>query len=97
MNGVIEPPLDAFEEKLTVTPLWFEVKALGKVARIGANLLSMEADEAIAEELGIDVQSAWRIRQRLLETYWPETLDEVRCLFPKIVGEDNNVKLAILS
>ena len=97
MTGIVEPPLDAFEEKLTVTPLWFEVKALGKVARIGANLLSMEADKVIAEELGIDVQAAWRLRQRLLETYWPETLDEVRYLFPKIVGEDNNVKLAILS
>jgi len=97
MTGVVEPPLDAFEERLTVTPLWFEIKALGKVAQIGADLLSMEADKAIAEELGIDAQTAWRIRQRLLETYWPESLDEVRCLFPKIVGEDNNVKLAILS
>jgi hypothetical protein len=97
MTGIVEPPLDAFEEKLTVTPLWFEVKALGKVVQIGADLLSMEADKAIAEELGIDVQTAWRIRQRLLETYWPETLDEVRCLFPKIVGEDSNVKLAILA
>ena len=97
MTGIVEPPLDAFEERLKVEPLWFEVKALGKIAQIGADLLSMEADKAIAEELGIDVQTAWRIRQRLLETYWPETLDEVRCLFPKIVGEDNNVKLAILS
>lgn len=69
----------------------------GKSIKIFCDLLSGEADRLIAEKLGIELKEAWKIKHQALDNWWPKSLDEMRGLFPQIVGEDDNVKLLTLA
>jgi hypothetical protein len=70
--------------------------------KLRENIFSMEAVQRFAEELRlktgeeVDGVKAWSILKYLRDS-WRPSLDEVRRLFPAIVGEDDNIKLAILS
>jgi len=89
--------VEDFEERLRVEPGRFVISALGKRVEIPFNLFSTDADLFIAEKLGVAPLEAWSLKNQIINNYWPEDLDEVRNLFPKIVGEDDNVKLAVLA
>jgi len=67
----------------------------GRVALIFDDIMSSEADFEIAEKLGITPTEAWKLKQEALEKWWPRTLDELRLLFPQVIGEDENIKLVI--
>ncbi|MEM2689935.1 MAG: hypothetical protein QXI27_04745 [Nitrososphaerota archaeon] len=69
----------------------------GGSAVIFADILSLEANQRIAAQLSIPLDEAWKLKREALDQWWPKDLDEVRRLFPRIVGEDDNVKLLILS
>jgi len=61
------------------------------------DVLSVEADTIISEKFGLESKKeAWKLKTQALEE-WPKNLDDVRRLFPQIIGEDDNIKLAILS
>ena len=61
------------------------------------DILSGNADTIISEKLGLEPKrEAWKLKAQALEN-WPQTLDDVRKLFPEIIGEDDNVKLMILA
>ena len=64
-------------------------------ALIFDDIMSSEADFEIAEKLGITPTEAWKLKQEALEKWWPRTLDELRLLFPQVIGEDENIKLVI--
>ncbi|MEM2189738.1 MAG: hypothetical protein QXG35_10490, partial [Nitrososphaerota archaeon] len=61
------------------------------------DLLSSEFDQWLANQLGIAPAEAWKLKHELLADWAPRNMDEVRRLFPRIVGEDDNVKLMILA
>ena len=67
-----------------------------RAAFIFDDILGLQANDVIAEKLGVSKVEAWKIRNSALSS-WPQNLDDVRRLFPQIVGEDDNVKLAILA
>jgi DNA-binding transcriptional regulator YhcF (GntR family) len=87
-------PCDA---RLELSPNGWEIYYNGKHAVVFDDIYSIEADHEIAKQLGIDVKEAWRLKNKLLEGWRPRTLYECRLLFPKIVGEDGNVKSMILA
>jgi len=89
-------PLEAFEEKLTLTQDGWVIQYNGKKGVLFDDILSIESNTLLAEQLGITPMEAWVLKNRLLEL-WPQSLDDVRNLFRGIVREDSNVKLAILS
>ena len=59
------------------------------------DILSLEADDIIAKEFGVSKAEAWKLRSSALDKWWPKSLDELRLLFPKVIGEDENIKLII--
>ena len=65
--------------------------------KLFCDILSLEADQQIAEEFGIELKEAWKLKHQVLDNWWPSDLDEMRRLFPQIVGENDNVKLLILA
>ncbi|MEM4021065.1 MAG: hypothetical protein QXI18_01635 [Nitrososphaerota archaeon] len=69
----------------------------GGEIRYTGDLLSDEFNRWLAEKLGIPPGEAWKLKEKDIDQWWPRNLDEVRRLFPRIVGEDDNVKLLILS
>jgi len=69
----------------------------GREIRYSGDLLSSEFDRWLAEKLGISPAEAWKLKKEAIDQWWPRNLDEVRRLFPNIVGEDDNVKLLILA
>ena len=69
----------------------------GKRVEIMTDILSMEADKIIAEKFRVPLAEAWKLKHQALEAWWPQNLDEVRNLFPMIIGESDNVKLAVLA
>jgi DNA-binding Lrp family transcriptional regulator len=89
-------PLDAFEEKITLTQDGWIVQFNGKRAILFNDILSIESNTLIADQLGITPMEAWALKNKLLEA-WPQNLNDVRNLFGAIVREDSNIKLAILS
>ncbi|MEM4498013.1 MAG: hypothetical protein QW692_04205 [Nitrososphaerota archaeon] len=58
--------------------------------------MSSQFDQWLAEQLEITPIEAWKLKNQLVEDWRPENLEEWRLLFPKIVGEDSNVILALL-
>ena len=66
-------------------------------ALIFDDIMSSEADFEVAEKFGIIPAEAWKLKQEALKKWWPQSLDEIRLLFPQVVGEDENIKLAILA
>jgi hypothetical protein len=89
-------PLEAFEEKLTLTQDGWIIGSNGKQAILFDDVFSIESNIELAKQLGITPQEAWSLKNRLLGT-WSPSLDELRSLFCGVVGETQNVKLAILS
>jgi len=80
-----------------------ELTSEGWLIRIGdealrcvGDVLSSEFDQWLAEQLGITPIEAWKLKNQLVEDWRPENLEKWRLLFPKIVGEDSNVILALL-
>ncbi|MEM3921311.1 MAG: hypothetical protein QXG25_00270 [Nitrososphaerota archaeon] len=69
----------------------------GGEIRYTGDLLSDEFNRWLAEKLGIPPGEAWKLKEKDIDQWWPRNLDEVRRLFPNIVGEDDNVKLLILA
>ncbi|RLE78839.1 MAG: hypothetical protein DRJ51_08875, partial [Thermoprotei archaeon] len=69
----------------------------GKRVEIMTDILSIEADKIIAEKFRVPLAEAWKLKHQALEAWWPSNLDEVRNLFPMIIGESDNVKLAVLA
>ena len=66
-------------------------------ALIFDDILSGNADSTIMEKFGLEPKrEAWKLKAQALEE-WPQNLDDVRRLFPEIIGEDDNVKLMILA
>ena len=66
-------------------------------ALIFDDFLSGNADSIISEKFGLEPKKeAWKLKAQALEN-WPQSLDDVRKLFPKIIGENDNVKLMILA
>ncbi|MEM0233238.1 MAG: hypothetical protein QXL22_04380 [Candidatus Nezhaarchaeales archaeon] len=61
------------------------------------DLFSIEFDGWLAEKLGVTLEEAWKMKIETLNRWWPKNLDEVRRLFPRIIGEDENVKLLVLA
>jgi hypothetical protein len=74
----------------------------GRIIKLRDDILSVEAVRRFSEELRlktgeeVDGVRAWGILKILRES-WRPSLQDVRKLFPDIVGEDDNVKLSILS
>ncbi|MEM2189025.1 MAG: hypothetical protein QXG35_06805 [Nitrososphaerota archaeon] len=67
-----------------------------KALRCVGDVLSSQFDQWLAEQLEITPIEAWKLKNQLVESWRPENLEEWRLLFPKIVGEDSNVILALL-
>jgi len=84
------------EYKLKLTKEGWQLDVNGKRIKIFTDILGDEANRIIAEALGISVNEAWKLKNQALETF-PQTLDDIRNLFPQIVGEDQNVKLMVLA
>jgi hypothetical protein len=74
----------------------------GHKVKVLDHLFSSKAIEVIRRwlsgEVGIEIEGGkvWAILTQLMGS-WHLSLEDARRLFPAIVGEDNNVKLAILS
>jgi hypothetical protein len=74
----------------------------GRLVKLSDHLFSGDALDSIREWLkkdaGIEVEGGrvWAILKQLIGSWCP-SLEDARRLFPAIVGEDNNVKLAILA
>ena len=72
----------------------FEYK--GKKIVFFNDVMGDESIVELANQLGVTPKEAWSIKNKLLE-FWSPTLNEIRYLFPMIIGEDKNVVLAILA
>jgi hypothetical protein len=88
--------LEALHESIELSPEGWIIHYGGKRVVIFDDILGVECNIELAEKLGLDPMKAWAIKEQLLER-WSPSLDEVRQLFPLIVGEDDNVKLAVLA
>jgi len=82
--------------RITLTPQGWVIEYGGKRVVIFDDIRGLSCNVEFAQALGVDPGKAWAIKEQLLER-WNPSLDEVRYLFPRIVGEDDNVKLATLS
>ena len=82
---------------LSLRPDGWLLQHNGVSVRLFCDILSLEANQELAERLGILPSEGWKIKVMALESWWPRDLDEVRNLFPQIMGEDENVKLAVLA
>jgi|GEM_PF-3984250 len=60
------------------------------------DIMSEEVNEAIAERFNITRKEAYDLRTKLLDNWYPKSLEEFRLLFPTIIGEDDNVKSLVL-
>jgi len=83
-------------ERITLTPEGWLIEYGGKRVIIFDDIRGLSFNVELAQALGVDPPKAWAIKEQLLQK-WNPSLDEVRWLFPRIVGEDGNVKLASLS
>jgi hypothetical protein len=83
------------EGRISLTPEGWLIEYGGKRVVIFDDIRGVSCNIELAKALGVEPPKAWAIKEQLLEN-WSPTLDEVRYLFPRIVGEDDNVKLAIL-
>ena len=70
----------------------------GKSVTIFDDILGLKNLELIKEAFGLpSLGEAWKLKTLALSEWWPEDLDEFRNLFPTVVGEDDNVKMAALA
>jgi len=96
-EGVFAAGIDLENASLTLTPDGWRITYGDKVALIFDNILLPEVDKEIARQLGIDVGRARILKHKLLNAWFPKSLDEYRLLFPTVKGEDYNVKALILA
>ena len=89
-----QEPLDDPSIELT-TGGWL-LRWKGREVLIFDDIMSLEANLKISDALEITPEEAWKLKVQALEK-WPHSIDDLRRLFPAIVGEDDNVKLAILA
>jgi hypothetical protein len=82
--------------RITLTPEGWVIEYGGKRVIIFDDIRGLNCSLELAQALGMDPPKAWALKEQLLQK-WNPSLDEVRYLFPTIVGEDDNVKLASLS
>jgi DNA-binding transcriptional ArsR family regulator len=87
---------DNINGRIALTPEGWIVEYGGKRVVIFDDIRGLSCNLELAQALGVEPPRAWVIKEQLLDK-WNPSLDEVRCLFPRIVGEDDNVKLASLS
>jgi len=87
---------DNINGRITLTPEGWLIEYGGKRVIIFDDIRGLNCNVELAQALGVDPPKAWAIKEQLLSK-WNPSLDEVRYLFPTIVGEDDNVKLASLS
>jgi len=89
-------PLETFDERVELAQEGWVIYYNGRRVILFDDILSVESNIELGEKLGLDPMKAWSLKDQLLEK-WSPSLDEVRYLFPLIIGEDDNVKLAILA
>ena len=89
-------PLETFDERVELVQEGWVIYYNGRRVILFDDILSVESNIELGEKLGLDPMKAWSLKDQLLEK-WSPSLDEVRYLFPLIIGEDDNVKLAILA
>jgi len=97
MEEQCELDIKASQASLTLTPNGWVINYGGRRAVIFDDIFSLEANEEIARQLGVDLKEAWALKDKLLEEWFPRSLDEYRLLFPTVKGEDNNIKALVLA
>jgi hypothetical protein len=97
-DALLNKILDArnIHEGIELSPEGWIIHHGGRRITVFDDILGVECNIELAEKLGLDPMRAWSIKEQLLER-WSPSLDEVRQLFPLIIGEDDNVKLAVLA
>jgi DNA-binding transcriptional ArsR family regulator len=86
---------DSISGRITLTSEGWLIEYNGRRVVLLGDILGIGQDVEVAKVFGIDPPKAWSIKDQLLEN-WNPSLDELRWLFPLIIGENDNVKLAIL-
>jgi hypothetical protein len=101
--------LEAFRESIELAPEGVETPSMrltrdgwifrvdGKEVKLLGDPFSLEGEKELADLLGVTPAEAWKIKNMALKNYWPKDLNELRAMFPGIVGEDLNIQLIILS